>query len=73
MKVVRFNKGRPPYNAGELAGFEDQIADALVRDGTAAFHDPEQKVKEDAPPAPAPLGLPTIPVQEADEAENEDA
>lgn len=37
MKAVKFRKGWNKYNAGEIAGFEDDQADALVAAGIAAL------------------------------------
>lgn len=35
MKVVRFTSNYAGYNAGETAGWKDEFADALVKDGIA--------------------------------------
>lgn len=45
--TVRFLRGSAPYNTGEIAGFEAQVARALIASGAA------EAVKA-APPAPDP-------------------
>jgi len=35
---VRFTKSYPPYNPGEIAGFEETRARQLVSGGVAVFH-----------------------------------
>lgn len=37
MKIVKFIAGMPPYNIGEIAGFEDTKADELVNKGIAEY------------------------------------
>jgi len=37
MKVVRFTSNYAGYNAGETAGWKDEYADSLVKDGFAEF------------------------------------
>lgn len=47
--VIRFLRGYPPYNAGEVAGFDDEVANDLIRKGTAELYKPEvlaEAVKE---------------------------
>lgn len=39
--VVKFLRGYPPYNAGEVAGFEDGVANDLIRKGVADLYKPE--------------------------------
>lgn len=36
MITVKFLRGHSPYNAGEVAGFEDEMAEKLIREGAAA-------------------------------------
>lgn len=43
MRVVRFVKGNAPYNAGEVAGFDEDIAARLIEAGVAVPYE------EDAP------------------------
>ncbi len=35
MKVVKFIRNHTPYNAGEIAGFDDRTADELIRAAAA--------------------------------------
>jgi hypothetical protein len=51
MKVVRFIKGYPPYNAGEVAGFPEEDADRLVIAGIAEGCEEAAEVKEARAPA----------------------
>lgn len=39
MRSVRFNTLSPPYNAGECAGFDDDVAAKLVARGVASYSD----------------------------------
>lgn len=38
MKAVRFLQKQMSYNAGEIAGFADSVAEAYVRAGIAEWH-----------------------------------
>lgn len=44
MKLVRFTQHNSPYNSGEVAGFEDEAASALVRKGVAQECDSQGNV-----------------------------
>lgn len=35
MKTIRFTEKQPPYMAGDVAGFEDDVADRYVAEGVA--------------------------------------
>ena len=35
MKIIRFIQKQPPYMAGEVAGFDDDVADRYVAEGMA--------------------------------------
>jgi len=55
MRLVAFRRACPPYNAGEVAGFEDAEAARLVARGTAAFHvDPAEAGTTAEPEAATP-------------------
>lgn len=40
-KVIRFIRANGGYSAGEIAGFEDAVADRLVQAGFATYHKAE--------------------------------
>jgi len=50
MRAVRFVAGNPPYNSGEIAGFDDAVAQRLVESGAAIFVESAPPVVESAPP-----------------------
>lgn len=50
MKAVRFTKPVSLYNAGEVAGFDDAVAQAYVDAGAAEWHQPPEAPV--APPVP---------------------
>lgn len=49
MKQVRFLKNSTPYNAGEVAGFSDAVANGLISRGMAAPVEKKPEVKESRP------------------------
>lgn len=55
MRTVRFRERVPPYQPGEVAGFEDEVAERLVGDGLAEWYTLATEVPGDNPaPAPEP-------------------
>lgn len=52
MKVVEFLRSNSPYNAGDVAGFEDHVADGLVRGGYAKYHSQRSEINERKPLKP---------------------
>lgn len=42
MKIIRFTVGQCPYNAGEFAGFEDEVAEEYVNAKVAVFDTPKK-------------------------------
>lgn len=47
MQVVRFVEGYAPYNAGEIAGFEDEQAERLIASGVAVPYNQEENQQEE--------------------------
>lgn len=47
-KVIRFIRANGGYSAGEIAGFDDKVADRLVQAGFATYHKAEA-VEDPAP------------------------
>lgn len=43
--LVKFEKRCPPYNIGETAGFDEDVAQSLIKRGVAA---PAQAPRKDA-------------------------
>jgi len=56
MKSLRFKIPNGPYNAGEIAGFEDKVADRLITWGIA------EEVKQEKPKPEKPSAKQTKPV-----------
>ena len=50
MKEVRFTRSRPPYTTGDVAQFEDKVADDFVTMGAAEYYQPPLAKNLDAPP-----------------------
>ncbi len=50
MKSVRFLLPNPPYQLGEVAGFEDEVAKRLVQSGKAEYYKPPKAKNLEAPP-----------------------
>tara|TARA_R100001369_G_scaffold87217_1_gene122428 strand:- start:571 stop:774 length:204 start_codon:yes stop_codon:yes gene_type:complete len=48
MRVVRLIKAYQMYQAGETAGFNDPLAEKLIKSGTAVDPVEEAKAKEEA-------------------------
>lgn len=61
MRIVRLSKATPPYNAGELAGFDDATADRLVKSNKAAYHEAEAAVVGDVTTIDTLLGSSALP------------
>ncbi len=40
MKTIRFTEKQPPYMAGDVAGFEDDVADRYIAEGVAESVEP---------------------------------
>ena len=38
MKIIQFSKNSSPYNAGDIAGFEDVVADRHLDNGVANLY-----------------------------------
>jgi hypothetical protein len=55
---VRFKHGMSPYNAGEQAGFPEDVALRLVNEGLADYVDPDDdpRLKEQPLPVELPKG-----------------
>ncbi len=51
MIAVRFIKGMTPYQAGEIAGFSDEIAQAYIKAGVAEEYKAPQPAKAINKPA----------------------
>lgn len=49
MKAVKFAQSHPPYQVGEVAGFEDEVADKLVADGIAEAVEESEAKAVDVP------------------------
>ncbi len=47
MKHIRMLKHAKNLNPGELAGFEDEVADALIKSGHGEEYTPEAPAKAD--------------------------
>lgn len=54
MKTVRFKERVPPYQPGEVAGFEDEVAERLVKQGLAEWWRLLQDDHESEAPEPKP-------------------
>lgn len=50
--VVKLLASNPPYNAGEVAGFEPEYAEALIGMGKAERYTPEEGEKQPATKRP---------------------
>ena len=50
MKEVRFTRSRPPYTTGDVAQFDDKVADDFVMMGVAEHYQPPLSKNLDAPP-----------------------
>ena len=55
MKTIRFTEKQPPYMAGDVAGFEDDVADRYVAEGVA---EPVSGSSTGGEPAPEDDGPP---------------
>jgi hypothetical protein len=44
LKAVRFLQKQTSYNAGEIAGFGDSVAEAYVKAGIAEWHKPPKDI-----------------------------
>jgi hypothetical protein len=65
MKLIRFTTSQTKYNAGETAGFRDDIADRLVKEGVAEHVRP--KARETLADAPVEEVAKVIPEDDVDD------
>lgn len=50
--VVKFKKGRPPYNAGEVCGFPEEKARQFIQKDIAEPYNPEEPRDENSDTTP---------------------
>lgn len=58
MKIIKFLTSCSPYTTGEIAGFDEETADRLVKAGVA------EPYPKEAPKAPVSPVAPAAPVKE---------
>jgi hypothetical protein len=58
MRVIRFKHNYPPYNAGETAGFADEMCDVFVAKGIAEATDIAPYVAPRSPEQDPPTATP---------------